>query len=620
MKLYLSDRIIAVCWCSLPLLMKRSLATSRAWSYSCFCSTPTAPRRSNQCINGWYRFRVDIPNLKSRSSRCCYFASTTITTNTPATHHLDTAPTTTTAVKSQISAIEKDFDGIYHQLQDIATLLRHYDDLYYNGQATITDEEYDALAEKEAALCREYPDLWKKWQTESGLGVLATRYQGRVGTIQSTNQVSIATTTGMDKPTRPNRRKNTHLKSMLSLDNVHNTEQLLDWLERVRKKVVMDYNSTNIKTDGIRPNVTILTEPKLDGLSLCLHYEQSIGTRGMYELKWAATRGDGHKGNDVTRAVQDMGTIPFYFRLNEIGEDLPDVMEVRGEVVLPRSVFENIQRQQDSTDDVDSSSSVFTNCRNAASGILLRFKEQEKCDANSETVDMTKSHQLRSMLRFYAYNIVTSVEDSATDPLVRNGLEIRTILERMGFTTPQPIETTTLTVPDNDTEAWSDSNVTKMMTYYEALKKYRLDEKSEKGKGQGAYEWGDYVVDGCVHKIVEEPFRVLLGSSNRAPRWAVAHKFPPTTVVTDLLDVEVQVGRLGTLTPVAILRPVDIGGVSVQRATLHNFPFLRRIFGADRIRKGSSIMVRRAGKCFRPLVWILSKRYSVTSPFSFGFR
>ena len=148
-----------------------------------------------------------------------------------------------------------------------------------------------------------------------------------------------------------------------------------------------------------------------------------------------------------------------------------------------------------------------------------------------------------------------------------------------------------------------------MLEYHDALQQHRQgengdsDEKSsrEKKKKNGAasssrWKWGDFEMDGCVHKISEHSVRTLLGSSNRAPRWAVAHKFPPTAIVTELLDVEVQVGRTGALTPVAILKPVDLGGVTVQRATMHNFMHMRQMLGnVDRVMKGSSVMVRRAG-------------------------
>jgi DNA ligase (NAD+) len=109
-------------------------------------------------------------------------------------------------------------------------------------------------------------------------------------------------------------------------------------------------------------------------------------------------------------------------------------------------------------------------------------------------------------------------------------------------------------------------------------------------------DWGDYDMDGCVHKISEQTFRKTLGASNRSPRWAIAHKFPPLSAVTTLLDIDVQVGRTGALTPVAILEPVDLRGVTVQRATLHNFIHMRQVLGGvDRIPKGSTVLVRRAG-------------------------
>jgi len=563
---------------------------------------------------------------------------------------------------------EEEKERIYQELKWVATELRRHDDLYYNNNnnninpqtsneppqqepsittIAISDDEYDALAEREAALCRAHPDLWQRWRTESGWGRLATLYEGRVGMAVA----AAAVTEEEDAPTvatttTTNRKKQTHLHPMLSLDNAHTTEQLLAWLERVKKKLVVAPPATNGPSSE---QLTIVTEPKLDGISLSLRYERpssemengASGRSAMpHTLQWASTRGDGRKGTDVTQAVRQMKSIPEQLRFAAKQDDftvlLPDIVEVRGEVVMPKSVFEQLRNeyQQQLKDDAadhtqdgnetSSSSSMlgisFSNARNAASGILQRHKEpapskknatgdggaDDDKTENTSATSYTESEELRSQLRFYAYDIVTSSENATPDPRGWNGLETRRLLELKGFSVPEPTATTKLTIPVNGTEPWTEKDIPNMMAYYEALREFRLDERkvsnkaagrSTKSKQQNDYEWGDFDMDGCVHKIAESSVRILLGSSTRFPRWAIAHKFPPTAVVTELLDMEVQVGRTGALTPVAVLKPVDIAGVTVQRATLHNFAHMRQVLGdVDRVLKGSSVLVRRAGK------------------------
>jgi len=121
-------------------------------------------------------------------------------------------------------------------------------------------------------------------------------------------------------------------------------------------------------------------------------------------------------------------------------------------------------------------------------------------------------------------------------------------------------------------------------------------------KNQNNYEWGDYDMDGAVQKVSEKNLRQILGSNTRAPRWSIAHKFPQTSVVTSLEGIDIQVGRTGALTPVAILKPVNVGGVTIQRATLHNFCHAQNLLGGSNIPKNCSVMVRRAGEVIPQVV------------------
>ena len=387
-----------------------------------------------------------------------------------------------------------------------------------------------------------------------------------------------------------------------------------------------------------------------------------------------------------------------------------NVVEIRGEVVFPESIFHsakkntqmhknnNIQAGEDDDDkqelqqettkkdkdgeEEDSSSSSlrllqnFSNPRNAASGILLR---------KEETVE---SRRIQSYLKFYAYDIIflstttttntkrrTNDDDndhtngggsgSSSDdkdkeeketvhvspPLLqlRSGVELRQLLNELGFRLPMPFVTTKLTLPPPSTTAikalnnvWNDSDIVTMINYYEQLKLYRqkdhggvgatddsmyISNNNNKTTQQQQQQdssaewnddvWGDYEMDGCVHKVDNMNVRTQMGSSNRAPRWAVAHKFPAQAVVTRLMDVDVQVGRTGVLTPVALLEPVELEGISIQRATLHNFGKMRQLLLQDsdnssenkggsssatghnnhsyQVPVGVSVMVRRAG-------------------------
>ena len=408
-------------------------------------------------------------------------------------------------------------EDLYNEFTHLAQEIRRHDALYYNdGNAVeLSDDEYNALVQKEAEYCQAHPEFLQRYQQESGLGVQATRYGGRVG---STLQEPLLS-------------RRTHLSKMLSLDNVHSQEQLFQWLARIQKRL-----------ENITTTTTILTEPKLDGLSLSLRYSKNETST---TLQWAATRGDGTEGQDVTQAVRSLQSIPQELT------NAPDI-EVRGEVIMPTSAFQRL--------------SNFSNARNAASGILLRkAKEQDE--------------ELQSQLRFYAYDIVCNDES-----FVEDGIQLRSVLVDWGFQVPEPIEVTVLQV---DTE-WNETRIQPMLNYYNDLEQHR--------QGVAArLNWDDYEMDGVVHKVSERSVRAHLGNTNRSPRWAIAHKFPPQTALTSLTGLDVQVGRTGALTPVALLEPVDIGGVSVKRATLHNFGHLVQLMGSTQVPVGTKVLVRRAG-------------------------
>ena len=479
---------------------------------------------------------------------------------------------------------KKNDDEIYQELQWLSQEIQRHDNLYYSlQQPELTDDEFDALVEREQSLAEAFPHLLQRWQDESGLGRQATR-QGRVGGSMAGDVLtknSFLVAPGVVQQLEP-RLKRKHLAPMLSLDNVYNDDQLWAWLKRIPK--VLDEDPNGVATTT---KVTIYTEPKLDGVSLSLRYRRkpSSSPHANYELEWASTRGDGQQGQDVTFAVRAMDqTIPQ--QLISTVSSLPDTVEIRGEVVLPNSEFGKISELMPNV--------TFSNARNAASGILLR-KETE------EEVAQMEASQLRCKLRFYAYDMVVAVDES----LDLDGDAVQKNLKQMGFSIPSPVTETVLHLTFNETmEDWSDDPIAPMLSLYQALKTHRegLDSQMNQKNSTQTYDWGDFEMDGCVHKISQSRLRQVLGRSMKSPKWAVAHKFPPKAVVTKLLGVTVQVGRTGALTPVALLDPVDVGGVTIQRATLHNFGHLQQILGGTTIAVGTSVLVRRAGEVIPQVV------------------
>ena len=532
--------------------------------------------------------------------------------------------------EAKIDDDETDTSLLYQQFKDLSLEIQKHDEVYYGGDnitktESISDDEFDALVRREEELERNYPHLLQAWQLESGLGKAATR-SGRVGKATSTN----------------GRAKRKHLTPMLSLDNVHNDDQLQSWLKKVVK--------ATIEADDDPPSsmVTIVTEPKLDGVSLSLRYESLSITSGNpipLELKWASTRGDGTVGQDVTAAAKQMTGIPDTIHLKASSTSKEEiVLEVRGEVVLPRSAFLKLQQQAseaaalggEENDDTNSTEVTetknativsFSNPRNAASGILLR-KESDDME------ERTASEKLRSLLRFYAYDL-DGLEGDDTEA---DGIKLREQLSEWDFPLAMPIAITNLEwqndqhdTSTSDTESaaeskamWDDwfektivqDQISPVLEYFSALEEHRERLQDEDNNNKNStlltnkkmtasyYDWGDFDMDGCVHKVTQASIRSSMGYTTKSPKWATAHKFPAQSSVARLLDIIVQVGRTGAITPVAILEPTEVGGVTVQRATLHNFGHLQEIMGFEesdengvtaKIPKYEPLLVQRAG-------------------------
>ncbi|QOC23978.1 NAD-dependent DNA ligase LigA [Wenzhouxiangella sp. AB-CW3] len=315
---------------------------------------------------------------------------------------------------------------------------------------------------------------------------------------------------------------------MLSLANAFSREEVAEFDRRIREQLDLEV-------------IGYSAEPKLDGVAISLIYERG-------NLVLAATRGDGQTGENVTTNVRTIRSVPLKLR----GHNIPERLEVRGEIFMTRSGFEQLNTRL-----ADAGEKTFVNPRNAASGSLRQL------DAS---VTATRP------LRFYCYGAAT------TDRLPESHGEVLEKLREYGI----PVSA----------EASRVDGLEGLLDYYESIGSKRGDL--------------DYDIDGVVYKVDDLDQQRELGQVSRAPRWALAHKFPAQEEVTRLLGIEVQVGRTGALTPVARLEPVFVGGVTVTNATLHNADEVRR----KDVRPGDEVVVRRAGDVIPEIVRSIPERRS----------
>jgi DNA ligase (NAD+) len=287
-------------------------------------------------------------------------------------------------------------------------------------------------------------------------------------------------------------------------------------------------------------DIEYTAEPKFDGLAVTIHYENG-------NLKLAATRGDGYTGEDVTHNIKTINTIPLTISL----KDLPSQFEVRGEVFMLKNDFLLLNKSQS-----EKGEKTFANPRNAAAGTLRQ---------------LDPSVAVKRPLRFYAYNIFSS-----TTQITNSQAESFEILKKYKIPTTQHIKVI--------------KGVEGMMSYYKEINDLRPSLPFD--------------IDGVVYKVNLFKHQDNLGFVSRAPRWAIAHKFPAEEAHTELLGIDVQVGRTGSITPVARLRPVQVAGVTVMNATLHNEDELRR----KDIHIGDHVVVRRAGDVVPEVVRVISEK------------
>jgi DNA ligase (NAD+) len=307
--------------------------------------------------------------------------------------------------------------------------------------------------------------------------------------------------------------------------------------------------------DATAPPVEYVAEPKFDGLAMSLRY-----VRGA--LVQAATRGDGELGEDVTQNIRTIGQIPLHLLAPAALSSgasvphVPEVLEVRGEVYMRRDDFERLNERQS-----EQGLKTFVNPRNAAAGAVRQ---------------LDPAIAAQRPLSFFAYGPgeVTPMEQGG--PAFETHFELLQTLKSWGFPVSDLVQVA--------------QGAPELIAYYESIARTR--------------DQLGFDIDGVVYKVNSLALQRRMGFVTREPRWAVAHKFPAQEQITTVLDIEVQVGRTGKLTPVARLAPVFVGGVTVTNATLHNEDEARR----KDVRIGDSVVVRRAGDVIPEVVAVLPEK------------
>ncbi|ODB85922.1 DNA ligase (NAD(+)) LigA [Candidatus Thiodiazotropha endoloripes] len=379
---------------------------------------------------------------------------------------------------------------------------------YVYDDPLIPDAEYDRLMRELQSLEAEYPEL--------------------ISPNSPTQRVGDKPLSGFDEVV--------HQVPMLSLDNAFDDEEMRDFERRIKDRLKLAESE----------QINYLAEPKLDGLAVTLRYEQG-------SLVMGATRGDGNRGEDVTSNVRTIKAIP----LKLLGEQWPDVLEVRGEVFMPKAGFESLNERARKADEKS-----FVNPRNAAAGSLRQLDPRITA---------------QRPLTFLAYGF-GEVSPEHTELNLSDRINA---LRSFG-------------IPTSPLMAVTDG-IQGCIDYYRQLETERDDLP--------------YDIDGVVFKVDDLALQAQLGFVSRAPRWAVAYKFPAQEELTQVEAIEFQVGRTGAVTPVARLQPVFVGGVTVSNATLHNMDEVRR----KDVRVGDTVVVRRAGDVIPEVVSVILEKRSASS-------
>jgi DNA ligase (NAD+) len=395
------------------------------------------------------------------------------------------------------------------RIRQLREEIRKHDQLYYEEAApVISDREYDRLYRELVDLEAQFPDL-----------VTPDSPTQRVGgkPLEAFAQIQ-------------------HRAPMLSLDNTYSEDEVANFYKRITR---------------LLPNekIPVVIEPKVDGVAVSLMYENG-------RLKYAATRGDGLIGDDITQNIKTIRSVPHQLR-----GAVPKVFEVRGEAYLDKDGFKKLNKEREAA-----GLPLFANPRNAAAGSLKHL-------------DPKVAAQRPLGIVFYGTGAIEGVD-------VDLHSKIFPLFKKLGLPTHE--------------DWWLADSVEQVLNAIRDLDQIRLD--------------FPYETDGAVIKVDALGQRERLGFTAKSPRWAIAYKYAAERVETKLLEIKVQVGRTGILTPVAVLEPVLVSGSTVGRATLHNEDEIKR----KDIRIGDTVVIEKAGEVIPAVVEVVkSKRPRTTKPFDF---
>jgi DNA ligase (NAD+) len=389
-------------------------------------------------------------------------------------------------------------NNLHHRIEALRREINEHNYRYYVLDAPlVSDAEYDRLLRELQALEAAHPELITPDSPTQRVGAPPLTAFGEVR----------------------------HRIPMTSMDNAFDDEEVREWDARVRK---------GLAVDGA---VRYTAEPKYDGVSVSLCYQDGV-------LVLAGTRGDGATGEDVTANVRTIRIVPL--RLH--GQGWPALLEVRGEVVIPKRDFERLNNER-----LAKGEAMFANPRNAAAGSLRQLDSR-----------ITAGRPLS----FFPWGL-----GEVSAPVAGDYSELMARIKDWGFRVSEFFERV--------------EGVEACLAYYRKLAERR--------------ERLPFEVDGIVYKVDDLAARERLGFTARAPRWAVAHKFPAQEETTVVEDILASVGRTGVITPVAVLKPVQVSGVTVTHATLHNEDEVRR----KDVRVGDTVIVRRAGDVIPEVVGVI---------------
>lgn len=397
-----------------------------------------------------------------------------------------------------------DLEKIRKEIEKLSEEIRHHDYRYYVlSDPEVSDKEYDDLLSRLKELEEKYPAL--------------------IIPDSPTQRVSGGVVEGF--PTVKHRIK------MLSLDNTYSVQELKSWEDKIKR--MLDNTA----------RLDYIVELKIDGVSCALTYEKGI-------LSIGATRGDGSRGEDITTNIKTIRSIPLRLR----GKDIPDVLEVRGEVYMEKKDLENINKEREKAGEP-----LFANPRNATSGSLKLLDPKIVAGRN---------------LKCYVHSFGWAAKGYG----LRNHQEFLEKAKSLGLRI-------------NPKNKYC-KNLNEAVGYCNHWQSRR--DKLE------------YEIDGTVIKVNDYALREELGYTLKSPRWAVAYKFPAHQATTKIEKIEFSVGRTGSITPIALLQPVGCAGVTISRSTLHNFDEIERLD----VREGDTVLIERAGEVIPKIVKVITSKRS----------